>query len=499
MNKTLLLILVDFLLLTLLSMTKWDEERPTTPSDAPVGEYGMSSLAVMEQDMLDTLESSLEEEREAQQELAEAMQEREEALEKQEDALRDVKQEAQERASQAAALAKTLEERDSALKTVEQENVSLKGQSEKLQNEVLVARRAADQTESAYQDLELQAKQSQAQARQLQSELKEKLDQIAQKDDSLKQLAEEKAETESMVQELGVQVRLVEEEKKYLRENLVNLKNEVEVVREEKQVLQAQTGMLAEGVTQLAESSENIKKEIRSNTPINANQLYNAFLGNQVTTTYLSQRYYDGRVLEKTQEVKTLLVSDGSATYALTHVARTPLEISRRPDKFRRLEASFGAKGELKRIDTIEFLAIDPRVAAVKVGDAQKERLGMKSYLTAIDPYKFEKAVLINSQGNYYGEVEFKLDSRTPGYVKMESKITDRLFGGKFSPSTGDLVLSKTGELLGIMVDRSYCLVIDTLLTRERATVGPGFRQSDYEQTVKALRANLSRLPSQVR
>ncbi len=498
MNKTLLLILVDFLLLTLLSMTKWDEERAAKASDSPMEEATTSSLAVMEQDMLDTLEDSLQEERRVQLELEEAMRQREEELKRQQKNLESVEKEAEERASQIAALAKNLQEKESNLKSVQEEVGELKNLSSSLQDEVVLAKRKIDEEQSRFQSLELQAKQSEAQARLLQTELKTKLDELAKKEENLKKLEAEKAETESLAQELGMQVRLVEEEKKYLRDNLDTLKREVEVVREEKQVLQEQTGLLAEGVTQLAERSEDIKQEIRSNTPINANQLYSDFLSNQVTTTYVSQRFTKGRVIEESDEVKTLLVSDGSKTYALTHIARTPIEIDRNIEEFRRLDARFGTNGESARIETLEFLALDPRIAAVEVDAGRVERLGVKTYYTAIDPYKFEQAVLINSQGDYYGEVEFKLDQRTPGYVRMQSKVFSRIFG-EFSPSVGDLVLSKTGELLGIMVDRRNCLVIDTLLTRENIKLDRSFNQTAFEATVRSLRDRYDALPSQIR
>ena len=56
----------------------------------------------------------------------------------------------------------------------------------------------------------------------------------------------------------------------------------------------------------------------------------------------------------------------------------------------------------------------------------------------AKSPFKFPEAVLVSRGGKYYGEVEFKLDTRTPSYVKMKTRFMSRLFG-EFSPSAGDL------------------------------------------------------------
>jgi hypothetical protein len=67
---------------------------------------------------------------------------------------------------------------------------------------------------------------------------------------------------------------------------------------------------------------------------------------------------------------------------------------------------------------------------------------------------------LISNGGAGYGEVPFKLDPTQANFVRMDNRLVRRLFGD-FSPSRGDLVLSKSGELLGIMVNSEYCAVIN--------------------------------------
>ena len=53
----------------------------------------------------------------------------------------------------------------------------------------------------------------------------------------------------------------------------------------------------------------------------------------------------------------------------------------------------------------------------------------------------------------------------------MQSKIFNRLF--ETFPTSGDLVFSKTGELLGLMVDKLYCALIGNLdVDEELASAG---------------------------
>jgi hypothetical protein len=103
----------------------------------------------------------------------------------------------------------------------------------------------------------------------------------------------------------------------------------------------------------------------------------------------------------------------------------------------------------------------------------------------------------IYGDGNYYGETVFKLDDETPGYVKMESKIFSRIFG-EFSPSRGDLVFSKTGDLLGIMVNNSYCVMIDRPLTSEEVRFGEKIGDQETSKVLNAMKSRLNRLLPQL-
>jgi hypothetical protein len=67
--------------------------------------------------------------------------------------------------------------------------------------------------------------------------------------------------------------------------------------------------------------------------------------------------------------------------------------------------------------------------------------------------------VIVGAVEQYYGECRFQIDVSTPGYLKLDSSFLKGLFG-KFNPSRGDLVFSRTGNLLGVMANSSYCLTL---------------------------------------
>jgi hypothetical protein len=102
---------------------------------------------------------------------------------------------------------------------------------------------------------------------------------------------------------------------------------------------------------------------------------------------------------------------------------------------------------------------VDPRIVFLPVTSAEAGKLGCAVYRTSLDPYKFQDAVLVGAQEGYYGECRFQIDLTTPLYVKMDRNSLKGLFG-KFNPSRGDLVFSRTGELLGVMANNTYCVMI---------------------------------------
>jgi hypothetical protein len=103
-------------------------------------------------------------------------------------------------------------------------------------------------------------------------------------------------------------------------------------------------------------------------------------------------------------------------------------------------------------------------VVLMPVTQAEAGQLGGRVYRISSDPYKFQDAVLIGADEGYYGECDFQMDLSTPSYLKLDRNLLKGLFG-KFNPSRGDLVFSRTGELLGIMVNSVYCLSIHDFAT----------------------------------
>mgnify|MGYP001544585985 CR=1 FL=1 len=463
MNKTLLLIICDFLLLNLLALTRWEKAEPARATQAPVPEVAANAVT-KDQDLVDVMRQSLADEQATRNQLAEKLSATDAALAAREQSLT---------AAQAdrARLAATLTETE---------------------------RTATDLGQKAAAAVQ-EASMTKEQLAQLQREFAEKQAEAARQKQALaaleKQQAEERATARKQIEGLTLAVVVGEQQKKELSERAAELKTQVEAERSERIKVQETTTQLAQGVGQLATKSSELTKEIRDNRPINVNVLFNDFLANRVSTTFAATRKGIFGMSNRNQETNTVLVSDGRQTYALLHVADTVFSFSDVGLDWEKVSVELAhAGGPPQLASSLQFLAQDPRIVVLPIDAAQAAALGAKVYSLAADPFKFPEAVLIGDGGKGYGEVGFKLDASQPGFVRVENRFFKRLFGD-FTPSRGDLVLSKTGELLGIMVNKDYCAVLKDFTPLQTLRTGDDILAQHTGQMIDRLSARVLALP----
>jgi X-X-X-Leu-X-X-Gly heptad repeat protein len=471
MNKTLLLIICDFLLLNLLALTRWEKVDPAENRKAPVPEINANSPTPPADDLVESMRLALADERAAREKLSAQMtanvRERENALsqlqqqrDQLESGLRQTQravQESNERllaTSQQAALAQEK------LKESERSLTARQLESERQQKALSESLRAGEQ----------EKKQLLESLRFQQIEMERRQAEVERQRQAAAALEREKRDAEKQVAALNTAVKVAETEKSQLQKNVSELKQEVTVVRQEKTKLQEQTSALASGVTQLAARSGEISKEvreIRENTPINANLIFSDYLSNRVNVSVSGVAAGVLSPSNKQRTTATVLVADGNRILALLHVRETPFTLSNPAIGMEKISIRVTAESQDLKHGSLYTALPDPRIFAVPVDRTSADALGVKVYPLSKNPFKFTEAILVSRSGKY-GEVEFKLDPKLPDFVKMKNKVFNRLFG-EFAPNAGDLVLSKTGEVLGVMVNDDYCAVVKSLAPR------PGF------------------------
>ncbi len=194
------------------------------------------------------------------------------------------------------------------------------------------------------------------------------------------------------------------------------------------------------------------------------------------------------------KQATTILATDGSNIFGVCHVQDTPISLGVPGARWEDLTCALGHNAATITVDSLSFYAADPRVVLMPISPAAARQLGARVYKLSSDPYKFQDAVVVGAREGYYGECKFEIDLTAPEYFRMDRSSLRGLFG-KFNPSSGDLVLSRTGELLGVMANNTYCVRVRNAAATAGFTLGPDIRNQGTSETISTLYAMVAALP----
>lgn len=450
MNRTILIVICDFLLVSLLAFSALDMEKV---ADSGVERQPKPQMATDplngQKDLAAVLRLALDDERKNRDLLLSQLSQTREAAERAQALLN-------EREKQVQVFQEQLQSR-------EQEAASLQQQQANLEQQFAAAQA---NLRALSQELDLQrmdATLSKEKLAEMESELRKRAEESATLQTQMNQLAESNQVVVAEKQRLATELRVAEVERRHATQQVAAIQEQVKIEREEK-------AKLVEGVQALASQSDQLVQEIREHRALAANAIFSEFSTNRVQAMFAA---YRPTLFGFTKETatETILVTDGTNTFALCHVSDTPLTFASPGTDWERLSGSLVRGTNAIPIRSISFHSQDPRVVMVPVSQAEAGQLGGRLYAISTDPYKFQDAVLVGAREGYYGECRFEIDLSTPNYVKLNRSFLRGLVG-KFNPSRGDLVFSKTGELLGVMANSTYCLRITSFLARTSLPCG---------------------------
>jgi hypothetical protein len=456
MNKTLLLIMCDFMLLNLLALTRWEKAEPTHTQLETAAPRSAAAAPAINADMVELMRISLEDEKASREQLA----------------------------SQLSTTQGSLAEREKNLAALQQQ----KGQIERT---LAATQTSVKELEQRYTATSQEASMSKEQLAKLQRELEERKAEAERQRAELARAERQNAEARQRIENLNVAVKVAEQEKQLIARNLTEAKQQVEVERAERAKVQEQTTQLAQGVGQLAEKSVELSQEIRTNRPVNPNLIFSEFQANRVQTAITARKPGLFRASNKETLAQTVLVSDGNRTYAIMHLSDTPITLTESPADYETLQGTLNHAGSTAPVAELHFLRLDPRLIAVPVDEGTVARMGAKVYQLAKEPFKFPEAVLVRAEDGRYGETPVRIDPNSAAYLKLDNRIVTRLFG-EISPKHGDLVFSKSGEIIGILVNNDYCAVLGDFAAAHVVRTGDNAAMS---AVVSDLQARWSRLP----
>jgi hypothetical protein len=320
------------------------------------------------------------------------------------------------------------------------------------------------------------------------AEIQNQTDLAAALREQLEQLKQSNQATLTKEQQLANRLQLAEVERRAANEKATLMQQQVQAER-------AANARLAEGFKTLATNSSDLTREIRENRALAPNAIFSEFVTNRVQARLLASRSgFLGMDASKSKTAETVLVTDGTKIFALCHVQDTPLTLWDPGTDWEGLTGTLVHNQIQVPVRSLSFDNHDPRVVFMPVTKEEAAQLRCKVYPMASDPYKFQDAVVIGAQGDYYGQSSFQMELNTPQYVKLDRNLLKGLFG-KFNPSRGDLVFSRNGELLGVMANGTYCLVLHDFMAAATLQFGPDVRAQHTGNTLSGLFFTIFNLP----
>ena len=519
MNRTFLIVICDFLLLTLISTARLDKmpnvnmqpitqlqlETYTGPTLQQAPPANAPAIDPRAADLIEAMKSSLDEERGSRSELASALSKAEQALRSQEE-LAAERQRQLEAKDQEARIIEQARTRLAAQFTEAQTNLAkFQQQLTATATEAKMAQQRLGQVEQQYASAQKNMTQLERELSSTSTEAKLFRERLAQIEADLRTRQNEAEEARNRIGEverlrlaaelerekIAGQLKVAETEQRLTQQQLAT-------TQQDKEKIQKVASELAEGVVQFAEKQGELTKEIRENRPLSANTIFAEFITNRVNTDFRAYRSgLLGRTVSKDSQARTVLISDGAQTYALYHVEDTPFRIEEFGRDWERFIVHLYRGNAIIPMQKIVFLSMDPRVVVIPVTEPQASKLGTRVYKTVADPYKFQDALLIGADEGYYGECRFSVDPANKGYLKMDRNALGRLVG-KFNPSRGDLVFSKGGDIIGIMVNKQYCALLTTFVSTatlptntDLSAQAVGVRLSAMDRDLKSLPVEL--------
>jgi hypothetical protein len=476
MNRSILIVICDFLLISLLAFSTVDiNQAVNTGGERPVKLELAATTNQVEsgQDLTAVMRLALEEERKRQDQLIGELTRSREAANKQQ---------------------ALLGEREKQAQTFQQQALQLQQQQTNLEQRFAAAQGSIQTLSQQLQSTSAEAASAKEKLAAVEAEARTQLNQDAALQQQLAMLAKSNQMTLAEKQQLASRLAVAEAEKRSAAELAARMEAEVKVERQEKSRLAQHAEKLAEDVSTLANKSGELAKEVRENRPLAPNAIFNEFASNRVDASFYAFRTGFLGDTSRRKETGTVLVTNGTNTFALCHVQDTPMALRSPGTDWEALTGSLSHNAAIIPVRSVSFCRHDPRVVWIPITDAEVRKLGCKVYRISSDPFKFQDAVLIGAREGYYGECKFEIDLTAPEYVKLDRSVLKGLFG-KFNPSSGDLVFSKTGEVLGIMANNTYCMMVQNPGSSGTLQLGDDVRAQHTGETLSRLSSYVIEMP----
>lgn len=480
MNRSLLLIVCDFLLLSLLGLVDFEHAGQARVDPHEITVEAESDESSVDPMVMELLEEALTAEKDAQDELEEQLRENREQQEAEARERERLQAELAAReeslSEQSEALARSREEAEAiALAKEEAEAEARRIAAEK---EELAARRA--QLEEAVRNLEQTVSGSREELENSSAEMKQLRERLEENETKLTKAEREREESRLQAREMETRLQATARERELLASNLDSARQTIELVRQDKQILRRQTDTLTEGVTRLARNSESIQDEVRNLRPQTANEIFNTIRSNEVTIQFSGQKrgLFGGSPIQ--EELPTVLTRIGDRYYVWIHLSQTPFASPQSRPFIESLSATIRIGDARFRIPKLGILADDARLLYLPVPASAVEDSGLTAFPATQDPFRFEQLVVADPRNSRYGETGFRINPEKKNFLSVDRRVFSSLFG-EFSAGPGDLAFTKAGDFLGIVLRSGEAWRAEEVRSSGTLSLGENFNPQSLE------------------
>ncbi|MFU8848817.1 MAG: hypothetical protein ACNA77_08895 [Opitutales bacterium] len=529
MNKTLMLVICDFLLLSMLALARFD---PPAEKAEPALDATASS-ATAEAELIELLEESLQAEQGSRENLSsdlqatrEDLQDKARRLEEREAALAETLANLEKTSAEAEALARAKAEAEKTKAELAAEREALAQRFETTREELQKASeeriRLADTLGSTREARSL----SDERLKQTEETLRQREAQLAQREAELRAAQEERERLAQQQAEMSKALEVAQTERRLLSETLTKEQREKQEAFARAERLGDNVGLLGQGVSELglgvnrlgtsvdqigtgvsqlgqevstvARSSEAIQKEIEASRPQTMSEIFTRFQKNRATVRFTSreQGLFGGSV-ERSYESRSILVNGADDNvYLVTHSNNSPFTLSR-SSRVESVTLTVATEAGQIQIRQIGFLAADPRLIFIPLPKSFVANSGLETFPLALQPERWEEAVLVKNDESNFGRTEFRRLTSSAGFLRMERPALGELFAD-FAASRGDLAFTKNSQFIGLLTDTRHAVVIEDFVAGAILNLGERFEPETARNTIEQLRARLRQLPSEV-
>lgn len=513
MNRPMLLLICDFLLLSMFALARFDVPPDAVVVDPQSLLDNSAGTQSIESGLLQTLRESLDSERSEKLKIQQRLQDTQSQLSETAGSLTSLQnqyasiQENLDRlSSQKAATEEEAANLESALSQTRQRLESIQSLSQteqvKLQAELQKRERDLIVQETRLKEVQLNLKQKEEQlnsAIREQAALEQRLVDMENATDRTlreKQALEEKAlQLSNRNQLLGSTIEVLKTEKQMIASNLADTRQILDSERQKNTELQNQTLMLTANVATLASKSEeisnDIKAEIRRNTILSPHEVFNQCTANQVYVRfeYLTSGLVGGKN-EKELLIPAVLfrLPESQITWTVFHISDSPLDVRYRVSVPDQLSLWLQFNTTAIAMNQIAFHPTDPTIVMAPVSIPQ-------DYLAAApvafdvpeNPFQYDEAIIIQPTEQTYGISRFSIVPGISNLIRLQEGGVLSTLLGSFNAKRGNLVFSRGGDFLGLMRNGNESLLMSELTPNNPIPVGRAWNPAEARQILESV------------